>query len=161
MSLALKKHKNPKCASAPPYSCSIHTKNTFWLQHELPIKENLSQANVRQLYFLTAIFLIVRYHAIFLKLFQEYFIFHAMLTSRQLQFKDKHTGRTISYASQKIVNISLAFGQKAKKKKKGKLTAISRKQQPILISPVLTRGTRRECSCSKETLQLGKIKHRT
>ena len=83
-----------------------------------PLKENLSQANVRQLYFLTTIFLIVRYHAIFLKLFQEYFIFHAMLTSRQLQFKDKHIGRTISYASQKIVNISLAFGQKAKKKKK-------------------------------------------
>lgn len=42
-----------------------------------------------------------------------------MLTSRQLQFKDKHIGRTISYASQKIVNISLAFGQKAKKKKEG------------------------------------------
>ena len=41
-----------------------------------------------------------------------------MLTSRQLQFKDKHIGRTVSYASQKIVNISLAFGQKAKKKKK-------------------------------------------
>lgn len=120
-----------------------------------PLKENLSQANVRQLYFLTAIFLIVRF-------FQEYFIFHAMLTSRQLQFKDKHVGRTISYASQKIVNISLAFGQKAKKKKKegGKLTAISRKQQPILISLALTRGTRRECSSSKETLQLGKIKQR-
>lgn len=124
-----------------------------------PLKENLSQANVRQLYFLTAIFLIVRYHAIFLKLFQEYFIFHAMLTSRQLQFKDKHIGRTISYASQKIVNISLAFGQKVEKK--SKLTANLRKQQHILVSLVLTRGTRRECSWNKETFQLGKIKHRT
>ena len=84
-----------------------------------------------------------------------------MLTSRQLQFKDKHIGRTVSYASQKIVNISLAFGQKAKKKKKSKLTANSRKQQHILVSLVLTRGTRRECSCNKETFQLGKIKHRT
>ena len=161
MSLALKKHKNPKCASAPPYSCSIHTKNTFWLQHELPIKENLSQANVRQLYFLTAIFLIVRYHAIFLKLFQEYFIFHAMLTSRQLQFKDKHTGRTISYASQKIVNISLALGQKAKKKKKRQIDSYLKETTTHFDIPLLTRGTRRDCSCSKETLQLGKIKHRT
>ena len=74
-----------------------------------PLKENLSQANVRQLYFLTAIFLIVRF-------FQEYFIFHAMLTSRQLQFKDKHVGRTISYASQKIVNI---WAKSQKKKKRG------------------------------------------